>query len=177
MSLFCGSVWRRAQKGDSAAAWPLEYCLDGSCPLAFTLMPHTSVSPICHWCPSCCCPGAKAQREWVCVSPKSIVGPSGETSEISSFFCHPNPHWFLQPEFMGTYLPCVGTLGWVVWCGAGVPRSLGILSIFSHHVLVRDHLFASLRLSTCLRLSEHLHPSYPSEWLCLLQFLGCLTSI
>ena len=35
------------------------------------------------------------------------------------------PHWFLQPEVMGTFLPGTGTLGSRVWCGAGAPRSLG----------------------------------------------------
>ena len=29
--------------------------------------------PACHWCPSSCCPGAEAQREWFCVSPKTTV--------------------------------------------------------------------------------------------------------
>ena len=28
-------------------------------------------------------------------------------------------HWFLQPEFIGTCLPGIGTLGWGIWCGAG----------------------------------------------------------
>ena len=27
---------------------------------------------------------------------------------------------------MGTYLPGNGTLGWVVWCGAGIPHSQSI---------------------------------------------------
>ena len=78
--------------------------------------------PVCHWCPSSCCPGAEAQRMWVWVSPKSIAVPLRRDSRESfSFFGHPNPHWFLQPEVMGTYLPGSGTLGWVVWCGAGNP--------------------------------------------------------
>ena len=33
--------------------------------------------PICHWCPSRCHSGAGAQREWVCIRPKSVVGPLG----------------------------------------------------------------------------------------------------
>ena len=43
-----------------------------------------------------------------------------------SFFCRPNPHWFLQPEVMGIYLPGTGTLGCVVWPGAGITCSQGI---------------------------------------------------
>ena len=44
LSLLCGSGGS-AQKGDNATAWPLEFCLGGTCPLAFTLMPDTSESP------------------------------------------------------------------------------------------------------------------------------------
>ena len=42
------------------------------------------------------------------------------------------PHWFLQPEVMGIYLPGAGTLGSVIWPEAGIPHSQGILSIFIH---------------------------------------------
>ena len=42
------------------------------------------------------------------------------TKPLLSFFCCPNPHWFLQPEVMGIYLPGTGTLGYVVWPGAGI---------------------------------------------------------
>ena len=40
-----------------------------------------------------------------------------------SFFHHPNPYWFLQPEVMGIYLPSAGTLGSVVWPRAGITHS------------------------------------------------------
>ena len=40
------------------------------------------------------------------------------------------PHWILQPEVMRIYLLGTGTLGWVVWCGAGIPPSPGILTNF-----------------------------------------------
>ena len=43
-----------------------------------------------------------------------------------SFFHWLNPLWFLQPEFMVTYLPGTGTLGWGSWCGAGTPCSQDI---------------------------------------------------
>ena len=44
----------------------------------------------------------------------------------NSFFHRLNPHWFLQPEVVGTYLPGTRTLGWGTWCGAGTPRSWDI---------------------------------------------------
>ena len=37
-----------------------------------------------------------------------------------SFFHHPNPHWILQPEVMRASLPGAGTLGCMVWPGAGI---------------------------------------------------------
>ena len=79
--------------------------------------------PVYHWCPSSCCPSAGVQWEWVSVISKSAVDPlRGDAWESCSFFCHPNPHWFSQPEVLGTYLPGTGTLSWVVWCGAGIPH-------------------------------------------------------
>ena len=44
----------------------------------------------------------------------------------SSFFCCPNPHWFLQPEVIGVCVPGAGTVGCVVWLGAGITSSQGI---------------------------------------------------
>ena len=38
----------------------------------------------------------------------------------------------LQPEFIGTYHPGIGTLGWKAWCGAGTPYSQDILPNFYH---------------------------------------------
>ena len=86
--------------------------------------------PVCHWCLSNCCPDARAQREWVCVSP-CVGSLRGTVWGSSSFFHRLNPHWFLQPEVVGTYLPGTGTLGWGAWCGAGTPCSLDSPSEFS----------------------------------------------
>ncbi|KAF6094767.1 hypothetical protein HJG60_011865 [Phyllostomus discolor] len=47
----------------------------------------------------------------------------GTAWKSSSFFHWLSPHWFLQPELMGIYLPGTGTLGWGAWCGAGTPHS------------------------------------------------------
>ena len=44
LSLLCGSVWGRAQGEDNATAWPLEFCLVGSCLLAPSLLLVTSLS-------------------------------------------------------------------------------------------------------------------------------------
>ena len=54
----------------------------------------------------------------------SLCGGSlrGTAWGSSSFFHRLNPHYFLQPEVMGTYLPGTGTLGW----GPGV--ELGLLT-------------------------------------------------
>ena len=57
-----------------------------------------------------CCPSARAQNEWVWVSP--YTGPLRDTPEIpGSFvsFSH-NLHWFLQPEVLETSPPGTGTL-------------------------------------------------------------------
>ena len=74
VSLFCGSMWGRAQKGDNAVAWSLEFCLGGSCAPALALMPDTSISPRMPPVPSSCCSSAEAHRDSVYVSPKSVVG-------------------------------------------------------------------------------------------------------
>ena len=47
--------------------------------------------PICHWCPSSCCPSVKAQREWICVSSKSAEGPLGSLLRIPQFLLLPEP--------------------------------------------------------------------------------------
>ena len=87
--------------------------------------------PICHWCPSSCCSGAESQRGWVYMSPKSVAGPL----RGCSFFYYPNPHWFLQPEVMGTYLPGSGALDCTVWPGAGIACSQGIFpDLYPPHV-------------------------------------------
>ena len=43
-----------------------------------------------------------------------------------SFFHWLNPHWFLQPEFQGTFLPGTRALGWGSLCGSGTPCSRDI---------------------------------------------------
>ena len=119
--LHWGSVGRRgAQKRYNGHC--LQFCLGGSCALALALMPDTLVSPpptICYWYLSRCCPNARAQREWVWVSPCVVQGLlRWEAWESHSFFCQPTPHWFLQPEVVVTYLP--GTWPWAGWSSVAV---------------------------------------------------------
>ena len=104
---------------------------------------------MCHWCPSSCCPGAGAQREWVCISSKSVLGPlRGDAWESCSFFLYPKPHWFLHTEVMGTHL------GLEPWAGVG----LGFLApevslpIFIHHMWVWDCPFC-ISESLCVSMS------------------------
>ena len=69
---------------------------------------------VCCWCLSSCYPGARAQSGWVWVS--LCVGSLRGTAWISRCFFHwLNPHWFLQPEIVGTYVPGTGILGWGAW--------------------------------------------------------------
>ena len=136
---------------DKTVSWHLPWCQS----LQFL--------PICHWCPSSCCSGAESQRKWVCISPKSIAGPlKGISSESCSFFCCPNPPWFIQPEIIGTYLPVTGILDWVIWSWAGIPFSWGI-SVY--HMRMWDH---PSHISGLLHLSV---PLRTSLWLCSITYL------
>ena len=133
---------------DTGAAWPLEFCPGGRC-----LSTHTSHIPHMLPGPSSRYPGAESQREWVCMSSKSVTGPL----RGCSFFCCPNPYRFLQPEVMGTYVPDAETLGWVFWTGTGIPRSHGIPSIFLSTTrecgIACSHLCVPLCATHCLHAS------------------------
>ena len=130
ISLLCGSVLGRAQGGDSAAAWPLEITKEEA------VSWHLPYCQSFHFLPfSPYATGALPAVDLVLnprgggvyVSPKTIVVPlRGVSWESHSFFHCPNPHWFLQPEVMGTYLPGSGTLGCMVWSGSGITCSQGI---------------------------------------------------
>ena len=53
----------------------------------------------------------------------------------SNFFHQINPHWFLQPEILGIYLPGTGTLGWGPGVGLGllIPR-ISLLNFYPPHM-------------------------------------------
>ena len=58
-----------------------------------------------------------------------LCGPFKQSFlKVPQFFCHPNPHWFLQPEVTGIYLPSVGT-----GLGLGSLAPKVSLLIFTHH--------------------------------------------
>ena len=77
-------------------------------------------------CPSSHLPSAWVQREWVWVG-ESVCGSFKRNClGLQHFFHWLNPHWFLQPEIVGLYLPGTGTLGWGDWYGAGTPWSWDI---------------------------------------------------
>ena len=73
VSLLCGSVWGRAQKGDNATAWPLEFWLGGSCTPALALMLDSSFSsPYATGALSACCwspEGMSLRKSSVCCRP------------------------------------------------------------------------------------------------------------
>ena len=166
---------RRAWRGDCAPAWLLKVCP--------ALPPFQSLFPICDWHPSSCCPAGETQSGWVSVYSKSLKYGSLKQIKFSSFFCHPNPHWFLQPEIIGTYLSSARTLGWAVWSGAGIALSQGIPPDFyppymnvGLSILPLPPTATSL-CHTTSPLVLWLHPSYPSGWMWLLQIFGFWTSI
>ena len=122
-SHLCLALWicgGRAQKGTLASA-----CLsvwEKAAPQFWLLCQILKFLPICL---SNCYPGAGAQREWVWVSP--CLGFLRVTAwDSRSVFHWLNPHWFLHPEIMGTYLSGTGSLGWGARCGAGVPCSQNV---------------------------------------------------
>ena len=120
--LLCGSGLRRAQQRYNGLC--LQFCVGGSCPPALALMLDTSVPPrmplvpfkLLPWCWS---PEGVSLSKFV-YNTRSF---KRKGLRILQFLPQHNPHWFLQPEVMGTHLPRSGTLGWVVWCGAGIPHS------------------------------------------------------
>ena len=101
VSTLYGSVWGRAQKRDhghrlASGVWSGMKLSPRHSPWCQTFQ----FLLICHWCPSSCCPGAGDLREWVCVRPKTIVGPlKGGTWESCSFFCHPPPLVFITRSY------------------------------------------------------------------------------
>ena len=140
------ALWLCVGEGSQKGQWSLTglwtFFPGGSCLWHLLWCQILQFLLVCHPCPSSCCPHAGTHREWIYVSPKSLEGPlRGDAWESCSLLCCPNPHWFLQPEVMWTYLAGTGTLGWVVWYEAGSPHSWGISPIFIHHIWIWDHLF------------------------------------
>ena len=58
----------------------------------------------------------------------------GTSWDSSSLFHRLNPHWFLQPEVVGTYLPGTGTLGWGPGVGMGLlTPEISFLNFYPPH--------------------------------------------
>ena len=99
---------------------------------------------------------------WSSVSPsKSMCGPFKRNClglQKPSISLTLSPHWFLQPEVLGTSLPGTGTLAEGAWCGTGTPHSSWgtsaaeiSLLVFICHMQVWDQPVL------------YLHPSYQSH--------------
>ena len=118
---FVALCWGRAQRGDYATAWLLEGCL-ALAPFFshFTHFPYaTGAFPAVALVVN--------PRVGVFVYLLSLCGPFKQTLlKIWQFLLPQPPHCFLQSEVMEIYLPSTGTLGWVVWSGAGITPSQGI---------------------------------------------------
>ena len=128
--------------------------------------------PIHAWHPSSCWPGAESQSGWGCIHSQTTWALfSGVSWKSSSFFCRPNPHWFLQPDVMGIYLPSAGTLGYVIWPGTGILLPRYPSWFLSTTCECGDYPFCCCHLSIphciCVPLcpSPHLHSLYPSSWM------------
>ena len=150
----CGGGLR---KGTVAAVWPLEFCLGQSCPHHPPWCQTLQFLPIRHWCPSSCCPSAGAQKEWVCVSPKS--GPFTRSClRIPVFSAISTPTGFHSQNFWGLIFlalePCVGWPG----VGLGSPTPEVSLLIFIHYTQVWG-CPCNMSMSLCL------HCSYPFGWM------------
>ena len=188
MSCLCSSVSGRARRGDSYAAWPLEFCPGGSYLSVLTLhflpiyFPYMSLVPF-QMLPWCCIP---ERAGWVYVSPKSVAGPLRGVSSTA-----PAPAGFhsqkLWEFIFWCWKPGLGGLDWgwapslpryPSWflsttCGCGPASSSPWASPYHS---ASPCLSTSPHLSVPLRASLRLLPSYPFGWMWLLYILGCWTS-
>ena len=127
----------------------------------------TSISPCVPLgkCLSSCYPRAGAQNEWVGVCASVCGFFKRDCLGLQSFFHCFNPHWFLPPEVMGTYLPGTGTLAG--WPGVDLGLLTPEISLLNFYLPCMGEESAIL----------HLHPSYQSGRRWFLQFCSCQTSI
>ena len=172
MSLLCGSVWGKGQ---------------GHC-LASRVLSRRKLSLITH--PDAGHFHVSSYATSALPTVALVLNPrEGESAEVLSpcgpfkrsllkiqqFLPCRNPHWFVQPEIMGIYLPGAGTLGCAVWPGAGIAVSQGMPpNFYSPHMNVcfaataSPHRTVSPHLSTCLCVSS------PSTHLDECGFFKCL---
>ena len=149
--LLCRSLWEMAQKRDNATArtMPLpglwSFVQEEAVPWDLPWHQTLQFLSVCLWCPSSCCPGARAQREWVYVSFRSFTGPlRGDIWESCSlFFCCPILHYFFFFSWKLCGLIFLAREPWADWSSVGL-GSLApevFLPIFINPILVWDHPF------------------------------------
>ena len=135
----------RVGEGSERAQWPLpglwSFVQEEAVPWHLPWCQTPQFLPICSWGSSSCCPGAGAQREWICVSYKTVLGPLRGAAWVSPFILLLHPYWFLQTEVIGlTFLALEPWAGWsVVGLGSFAPEVS--LQIFILHPWVWDHPF------------------------------------
>ena len=130
MSSACLSVWEKADPSSCLDARQFSSSLYAMVP--FKLLP---------WCWS---------SEEVSLSP-CVGSLRGTACDSRNFFHWLRPHWFLQPDVVGTYLSCTENLGWggLLWgWDSSLPRYPS--QIFIHHTWMWDQPILLLYSSTCL---------------------------
>ena len=82
--------------------------------------------PVCNWNPSSCCPGGESQSGWDCIH-LSPCGPLKQTLLRNwQFLPLPQPPLVFTARSYGALSPGVGTLGCMIWPGAGITGSQGV---------------------------------------------------
>ena len=143
----------RAQKENSASAWPLELCLGGSCLLALILIPVTSLSPHMpqmpfQLLPSCWIPeGVGLYQCWVHCGPfkRSLLC-------VLQFPSSPQPPLVFTARSYGDLITLEPWAGWsALRLGYLTPEVF--LLVFIQHTWVWDCPSVSLHLCVCLCIS------------------------
>ena len=141
---------------------------------------------VCHWCPSSCCSGAESQRGWVCMSPKSIVGPlRGVSWESLSFFHCLNPHWSKMFFLILVCLFSVEPFSWHIVCvpyrhqtcfHIWIVQRTFPPTIFSHNLYPEITRCPLCRTESIKRiLTLHVSEKWGANW--KNSFFQCLTNI
>ena len=163
--------WVGLRKGKTATTWPLELCLEWSCPPALALMSDTSVSLHMPLVPFQLLPLYWNLKESISIKSKDCHGPfERRHHRILQLFLLPQSPLVISKKLWGLIL--LELEPWAGWLGVGLGSLAPEVSlpIFTHHMWVWNHPFLT---STSL----HLCPSYLCGWIWLFKFLGCWTSI
>ena len=152
-------LWGRAQKGDDATAWPLEFYPGESCPPALTLMPDASFSSRMPLVTFQLLPWCWSPEGVSLVSPKSVVSLLRVEAWGSWFLLLLQPPLNFTARSYGDlsfwhWNPGLGGLmyGWDLLLLKYPSRFLSTTRVWNH----------------LLRVFAHLRTSYPSGWMWLL---------